>query len=189
MIEDFRRDLGSFRDPSGYVFSNDRKIIRSMSSGALSEFEAARNSGLIQTAIDQHLLIDFQEAAIATLPSSVKGARGESLDNIIEHPRIPLITYPYEWTFLQLQDAALQHLNLQILALQHGFELSDASAYNMQFEAATPLHIDILSLRRYRDGRPWEGYGQFCSQFLFPLLMESELGLPFQRGQAVALVA
>jgi ribosomal protein L11 methylase PrmA len=111
----------------------------------------------------------------------LRGARGETPVALLEHPRIPLISYPYEWTFPQLRDAALRHLELQLLALEHGFELSDASAYNMQFDQGLPLHVDVLSLRRYREGRPWEGYNQFCRQFLFPLLLESERGIPFQR--------
>ena len=75
----------------------------------------------------------------------------------------------------------MQHLDLQLLALTFDFELSDATAYNMQFDAGLPLHIDVSSLRRYKDGRAWEGYNQFCRQFLFPLLLESVAGLPFQR--------
>jgi len=181
MTQVFQRDPGSFRDPSGYVFTDGNRIIRSISPSALKEFEAVKVSGLLEVAIKRQLLIDCQPVSDGALSIVGKGGRGETPDALIEHPRIPVISYPYEWTFTQLKDAALRHLDLQMLALAYDFELSDATAYNMQFAAAGPLHIDVLSLRHYLDGRPWEGYNQFCRQFLFPLLIESTLGIAFQR--------
>jgi ribosomal protein L11 methylase PrmA len=176
-----QRDPGSFRDTSGYVFSDGVRVFRTLSRAAQHEYDAALDCGLLDEATQQGLLIGSREVPVADLPMNVRGARGEIATRMLEHPRVPVISYPYEWTFSQLRDAALRHLELQLLALRHDFELSDATAYNMQFDAGDALHIDVLSLRRYRPGRPWEGYNQFCRQFLFPLLIESSLGIPFQR--------
>ena len=181
MSAGFARDPGSFRDPAGYVFSDGERIVRSLSAAARVRLDQARASGLLDAAADRQLLVDTRPVAAASLPIAGGGARGEAADDFVEHPRIPLVSYPYEWTFGQLKDAALAHLALQILALDHGFELADGTAYNMQFGPSGPLHIDVLSLRPYREGRPWDGYNQFCRQFLFPLLLESVAGLPFQR--------
>jgi ribosomal protein L11 methylase PrmA len=180
-VAGFQRNPGSFRDPSGYVFSDGERILRGLNKTGTLEFESARTCGLLSKAFEKGLLIDSRVVDASALGNSLTGARGEIPVQVIEHPRIPLITYPYEWTFEQLRDAALQHLDLQLLALAHNFELSDATAYNMQFDVGLPLHIDVLSLRRYRDGRPWEGYNQFCRQFIYPLLLENALGVPFQR--------
>lgn len=112
--------------------------------------------------------------------STFLGARGEQIVAVFEHPRIPFISYPYEWTFSQLKDAALTHLDLQLIAFEHGFVLSDATAYNIQFLSGRPIHIDCMSLRRYSEGQVWEGYNQFCRQFLLPLLIEAWSGCAFQ---------
>lgn len=181
MTKALLRDPASFRDPAGYVFSDGFRILRSVGPAARAEFEAASASGLLQAASERGLLIASDSVAPGSVDFDALGARGESTDYLLEHPRLPLITYPYEWTFSQLQDAALAHLDLQLLALEHDFELSDATAYNMQFATGGPLHIDVLSLRRYRKGTPWQGYNQFCRQFLFPLLLESERGIAFQQ--------
>ncbi len=182
MTERFRRNPGSFRDPSGYVYMDAAggRVLRGLSADGAEQYEAARRSGLLSVACEKGLLIASHPVEASTIGGALPGARGEKLANVVEHPEIPLITYPYEWTFGQLQDAALQHLDLQLLALEYDFELSDATAYNMQFDAGLPLHIDVSSLRRYRDGKPWEGYNQFCRQMLFPLLLEGELGIAFQ---------
>jgi ribosomal protein L11 methylase PrmA len=96
----------------------------------------------------------------------------------VEHPRIPFISYPYEWSFPALKAAALLHLNLHLEALQHNVNLCDASAYNVQFVGARPVFIDLLSMRRYRDGEFWLGHRQFCEQFLNPLLLRAYFGIP-----------
>ncbi|WP_372015806.1 hypothetical protein [Pseudoxanthomonas sp. 10H] len=181
-MSDFTRDPGSFRDPSGYVFSDGERVLRTLGERGRERYEAARASGLLEEACARGLIIASQVAP-GGFEDALRGARGEKPLQVIEHPRIPVITYPYEWTFTQLRDAALQHLRLQLLALEYDFELSDATAYNMQFGTgqALPLHIDVLSIRPYRPGAPWEGYNQFCRQFLFPLLLEGVGGVAFQR--------
>jgi ribosomal protein L11 methylase PrmA len=96
---------------------------------------------------------------------------------VVEHPRLAFVSYPYEWSFRLLKAAALLHLDLHLAALDHGMTLSDASAYNVQFLGARPLFVDLLSLRRYREGEFWDGHSQFCHQFLNPLLLRALLGV------------
>ena len=61
---------------------------------------------------------------------------------------------------------------------EHGVTLSDATAYNIQFDGVRPVFIDRLSFRRYVDGQFWLGHRQFCEQFLNPLLLRSMFGIP-----------
>ena len=84
---------------------------------------------------------------------------------------MPFISYPYEWSFSQLKDAALLTLKIQKIALEHGMSLKDASAYNIQFVKGKPLLIDTLSFEKYAEGRPWVAYRQFCQHFLAPLAL------------------
>ncbi|MFX8840813.1 hypothetical protein ABTM78_20880, partial [Acinetobacter baumannii] len=59
--------------------------------------------------------------------------------------RVSTISYPYEWCFSQLKDAALATLEIQTVAMDHGMSLKDASAYNIQFHEGRPTLIDSLS--------------------------------------------
>jgi ribosomal protein L11 methylase PrmA len=99
---------------------------------------------------------------------------------VLEHPRLAFISHPYEWSFWGLRAAALLTLELHRDALQHGISMSDASAYNVQFDGPNPVLIDYLSFRRYQDGEMWAGHKQFCEQFLYPLLLTAHTGVPFQ---------
>ena len=73
---------------------------------------------------------------------------------IIKPEPIPFISYPYEWCFSQLQDAALTTIRILKRALEFGMSLKDASAYNIQFLRGKPILIDTLSFEKYREGAP-----------------------------------
>ena len=108
--------------------------------------------------------------------SAIRGVE-DSARYVLEHARIPFVSYPYEWSFYGLKAAALLHLDLQIDALRRDVQLADASAYNVQFCGARPVFIDVLSFRRYQAGDYWQGYRQFCLQFLNPLLLRALTGV------------
>jgi ribosomal protein L11 methylase PrmA len=177
-----RRDAGSFRDPSGHVFHDGERVLRTVHASAVKHVKPILRSKVLNKLADKGLLIrtELIELSAAKL-KKLTGARGEAPSMVLAHPRIPFISYPYEWVFSQLQDAALAHLRLQLAALEVGFTLSDATAYNMQFSNGRPLHIDVLSLRPYAEGEAWAGYNQFCRQFLLPLLIEAWAGIGFQK--------
>ncbi|MGH2670734.1 MAG: methyltransferase, partial [bacterium] len=99
---------------------------------------------------------------------------------VLEHDRVPVVSYPYEWTCSMLRDAALLHLDLLERALARGFVLKDATPYNVQFLGARPVFIDVLSFARYQPGDPWAGYNQFCKMMLYPLMLEAYKRVPFQ---------
>ncbi len=164
---------GSFRDPSGQVFRAGDRIFRTVTDRAASDYEHMRDAGLLE-----RLAVDGLLTGTAEVDPGVLGEHGEDARYVLEHPKIPFITYPYEWTFSALKTAACLHLDLHLQLLEHDVTLSDASAYNVQFIGPKPTFIDTLSLRRYRDGEYWLGHQQFCDQFLNPLLLRAHLGLP-----------
>jgi hypothetical protein len=84
---------------------------------------------------------------------------------------VDFISYPYEWCFSQLKDAALTTLRVQKVAMNYGMTLKDASAYNIQFHNGKPILIDTLSFEKYEEGTPWVAYRQFCQHFLAPLAL------------------
>ncbi len=99
----------------------------------------------------------------------------------LSHERLPFVSYPYEWPFSMLKDAALLQLRLTSAALAEGLMLKDASPYNIQWRGSQPVFIDVGSFERARAGEPWAAYRQFCMLYLYPLLLESYRGVPFQQ--------
>ena len=90
-----------------------------------------------------------------------------------EHERIPFVSYPYEWPFSMLKDAALLQLDLNLAAIEVDMISKDSSPYNVQFKGAKPVFVDVGSFERLREGEPWVGYRQFCMLYLYPLLLQS----------------
>ena len=178
---------GSFRDPSGSVHLVGRRVFRTVLPPARDDFEAAEERGFLSRLVDEgrlvpHRRVDAAEAAGLGLDAPV----------VLEHPRLPFVSWPYEWPFPALRAAALFHLDLQLDALAAGFTMSDASAFNVQFRGPEPVFVDTLSFRRYRDGEYWLGHRQFCEQFLNPLLLHALVGVPYSswfRGSPEGLPA
>lgn len=181
MSELLRRDPGSFRDPGAYIFQSKDRVIRAITADVEERFGKVYDSGVLHRLADNGLMIDCTRLNSMTRELSVlRGARGEQFAAFYEHSRVPFISYPYEWCFSQLKEAALAHLNLQIAAFDEGFVIKDATAYNIQFVNSVPCHIDVASVVPYEEGQFWSGYNQFCRQFLLPLLLESWSGVRFQ---------
>lgn len=154
----------SFRDPSGFLFTRNGKLYRQVNQGYKKDYDHLIASGLYDKLVSNKLLVRHTEVDIqAAIPSlSYK---------ILEPERIPFISYPYEWCYSQLRDAALLTLRLQRIALKHEMSLKDASAYNIQFQNGKPLLIDTLSFEIHQEGSPWVAYRQFCQHFLAPLAL------------------
>ena len=155
----------SFRDPSGFIFSHSGCIYRQVNTGFASSYDAFIESGLYDRLVGRGLLVAHEEITDGSVPRSADCYR------ILKPQQIPFISYPYEWSFSQLKDAAMLTLRVQHEALKHGFVLKDASAYNVQFTDSRPVFIDTLSFDRYETGKPWVAYKQFCQHFLAPLAL------------------
>ena len=156
----------SFRDPSGFVFYRDGILYRQVRQSYRTHYDLLMQSGLYSDLAAAHLLIAHTE-------DPVESAAAEDAYRVLRPERLVLISYPYEWCFSQLQDAALLTLDVQKRALNAGMWLKDASAYNVQFSNGKPILIDTLSFERYDEGGPWAAYRQFCQHFLAPLALMS----------------
>ena len=164
---------GSFRDPESRVFYSGDEVYRALSTDGLSDFDALAATGLLE---DERVVRTERAENVAALEQLLVHEPAA----VLRHERIPFVSYPYEWTFSMLKDAALVQLDLLLAALEHDLVLKDSTPYNIQFKGAKPLFVDIGSFERIREGEPWVGYRQFCMLYLYPLLLLSAKGVPFQ---------
>ena len=158
----FRIEPSSFRDPSGFIFYHNGTPYRQINNIAEYDFKLLCESGLYNELVSKEYLISHEKC-------DVSPPQKEVAFTVIKPEIVPFISYPYEWSFSQLKDAALLTLKIQQMALKYGMSLKDASAYNIQFLRGKPVHIDTLSFEKYPKGQPWHAYRQFCQHFLSPL--------------------
>jgi SAM-dependent methyltransferase len=162
----------SFRDPANQVFYADGQVFRGLRGAAVEDWRALAATGFFSRMVEQG-------GICATEPAAEQDTAG-GFDLVLRHDRIPFISYPYEWTFSMLRDAALVHLEILAAAVPEQMITKDGSAYNLQWRGGQPTFIDIGSFERLTDGEPWAGYRQFCQTMLYPLLLQAHLDLDFQ---------
>jgi hypothetical protein len=154
---------GSFRDPSGFVFEREGRLYRQVNNVYKDNYDQLLSSGLYKALTEQGLLVRHGEVDLSPPDSHLAY-------KIIAPRRVSFISYPYEWCFTQLKEAALVMLKIQKTAFDFGMSLKDASAFNVQFEDGKPFLIDTLSFEKLQL-KPWVAYRQFCQHFLNPLLL------------------
>lgn len=154
----------SFRDPSGFLFQRDGVLYRQVNVVGQEAYDGLMTSGLYEELVGEGALIPHSEIDRAS-------AQPQLAYKVIQPEPLSFISYPYEWCFGQLRDAALATLKIQKRALKYGMSLKDCSAYNIQFRGQRPVLIDTLSFETYAEGEPWVAYRQFCQHFLAPLAL------------------
>jgi ribosomal protein L11 methylase PrmA len=157
-------EKSSFRDNSGFIFYDQGEIFRAITYSYKNDYDHLIQSGLYNYLVEEKLLVPHSEEVLSDKFDT-------KIYKVIQPDKIDFITYPYEWCFSQLKDAALTTLKIQKAALKYGMTLKDSSAYNIQFFRGRPILIDTLSFEIVNDGEPWQAYNQFCKNFLVPLAL------------------
>ena len=170
---------GSFRDRSGRVFYRRGNVYRGLNAEAIANWRLLATKEFFGRFVADGNVVNTEEVE----PSSVglgEGVGGGRWEAVLRHDRIPFVSYPYEWTFGMLREAAALHLRLLDAALDEDMILKDSSAFNVLWRGAQPVFIDIPSFVPLRPGAAWEGYRQFCQTMLFPLMLQAYRNVPFQ---------
>jgi hypothetical protein len=167
---DSRIEPGSFRDPESRVFYAGDGVYRALSQEGLSDFETLSQKRFWKRSSDEGEIVRTE---LVEDPESLPEGLVKEAAGVLRHERIPFVSYPYEWTFSMLKDAALLQLDLNLAALEEDMILKDSTPYNVQFKGAQPVFVDVGSFERLREGEPWVGYRQFCMLYLYPLLLLS----------------
>lgn len=160
-----KTDKGSFRDPAGFIYFDDKDVLlRQVNKTYGSNFQKLKSTGLYDCLVEQNWIVKHEEIS----------SKSESVHIILKPEIVSPITYPYEWPFSKLKDAALLTLDIQKESVSRGMKLKDASPYNIQFVKEKPIFIDTLSFESItEDDYSWTPYKQFCEMFLGPLCLMS----------------
>lgn len=158
----------SFKDPSGFIFEADGKVYRQVNKLYAAQYQQLMQSGLYNTLIANNQLLPH-----TVVDENITGDT-EWYTTLLPE-QLSFISYPYEWCFDELRDAALLTLSLVRTSLEYGMILKDATPFNIQFHKGRPVFIDTLSFDIYTPSKPWVAYRQFCETFLFPLYLEHYL--------------
>ena len=178
-------NAGSFRDRDGRVYHFQNRVFRGLSEAALESFRQLQEKPFYIKLAESGKLIGTREVSSNEnpIPDDVQAQWA----GFLEHDPVPVISYPYEWTFSMLKAAAELQLHLVERAVSNGFTLKDATPYNIQFVGRKPVFIDIPSFEPLVEGEPWSGYRQFCEMFLFPLFLQAYKGCNFQPFMRAAI--
>jgi len=148
-----QRHPASYRDPSGFIFKHEGKVYRQVNQVFKEDFDKFISSGLYDELVKDQLLIPHQ-----VIDENLTG--DQDWYTTLQPQFIRFISYPYEWCFDMLKDAALLILRLANIAMQYGIILKDASPYNIQWHNGKLIFIDTLSFEKYDETKPWIAYRQ-----------------------------
>ena len=157
------------------MFTTPDGLFRALSPAGMDDWQALAESRLWRELQDEGRVVATERADIGAIPDLLAGEAA----GVLRHERMPFVSYAYEWPFSMLKDAALLQLELNQRALRAGLALKDATPYNVQWRGTRPVFIDVGSFERLRPGEPWAGYRQFCTLFLYPLMLQAYKDLPF----------
>jgi 2-polyprenyl-3-methyl-5-hydroxy-6-metoxy-1,4-benzoquinol methylase len=168
-----QKEPGSFRDPAGGIFYQEKKVYRWVLNDSDQFYQTFVSSDFFQKLVRTNYFIptwitDPNNNFLFNDPSFVTDPTCKIV--CFEHERLEFLSYPYEWTFAMLKDAAQHTLDLQQLLLHENLSLKDATPYNIQFRFTQPVFIDLCSIENMSRNGIWIAYNQFCQMFLYPLL-------------------
>ena len=172
-IKDLEFNPQSWFDDHGRVFGYNGRIYRGIYKEHIEFVEELLLSGLINKLIENEL---FPETEIAEIIS-------DEFPLILEHKKIDSITYPYEWSFSMLKDAAKVILEVNRIANEFGYQLKDCHGYNVLFDKLTPKFIDFGSFIKYdKFNCDWFALDEFVRYYLYPLKFWSKGHSYFSRN-------
>lgn len=139
-------------------------LYRAVGGEKASFYKELFDRGIIQQLITKGFLVETKLTSLQL----------DGYDLVLEHRRVPFVSYPFEWCAEMLRDAALLVCDLQIELYQHGLVLKDPHSWNLLFDGPQPIYVDLGSLTPVGQHGPSLGHDSFCRFTLYPLIMMSQ---------------
>ena len=174
----------TFRDPAGHVLLLNDRVLRFVTNQGAQALRSFLNTNAARELLARRQLVKttFLDADIRELGLALPG--DESTPNsgaewvVVEHEQIGPRSFPYEWSPRMLHAAGSLMLDLAEGPLEENFSIKDATPYNVLFNGAQPIFVDVLSFESRDAHDPtWLPFNQFVRTILLPLLMNKYFGL------------
>jgi hypothetical protein len=150
----------SFGDAAGRVFIWNEDIYRGIAAPLAKFFASLLADGVIDRLVNQGLLIETRASDVAL----------DGYEMVLQHRRLPFVSYPDEWSAPMLHDAARLIIGLALELVSAGLVLKDSHPWNVLFEGTRPVYVDVTSIARLNQCG-WAAYHEFCIYCLNPLLL------------------
>lgn len=143
-------------DDVGKVFIGKTKVLRAINNKYISHIKELFDSGL---------LYELQEKEL--FPKTyVSNQKIDGFELVIEHEKIDVVTYPYEWSPEMLRSAGNCILDVNEIANKYGYELKDAHPFNIIFKYNKPMFVDLGSFIKRRSKNGFLAYQEFHDYFI-----------------------
>lgn len=125
-------------DSAGEVFTDGRRILRGIFPGKAPE---------VQKALSLYQRCGLSSRGLVKTTEVSENWSQLGYDMVLEHERVPFITYAHEWPAEMLKESALLQIDLAQELDRSGFVLKDSGASgNVLFHGPRPVFVDFLSI-------------------------------------------
>lgn len=165
MVSDVCDSTSLIPEPASQVDDVGRVV---WSNGRVLRLIADRYVGFYRDLIaNTHIQSLYDRGLVSTMisPTLVNGYQ-----LVLEHRRIPIVSYAPEWSSEMLKDAMLLLLDLNAELLKHGLTLKDAHPYNILFDTTVPQFVDWGSICSVDSLQHWP-YLEFRGRMLLPWML------------------
>jgi hypothetical protein len=146
----------------GRVFFWQGRLFRGINGDSVPAVQKMFECGLVARLVSEHLLVN----------SWLTDLHLEGYGLVVEHEVVPVTTYPREWSFSMLRDAALLVLRLNEIAISYGYQTKDCNGYNVLFGSGGPVFVDLGSFVEVRTRADLLlSYKEFLRSYYYPLQM------------------
>ena len=149
-------------DPAGKVFYHSGKVYRSVNNESLPLAK--------KILADRRCEHFFEKGLIRTRFADIKL---DNCESVLEHEKIPFVTYCQEWSPIMLKEAALSLCDLSLELAKSGLALKDAHPWNFHFNKCRPYFVDFGSIVELDQSFKWPCH-EFRRHILFPLWLFSK---------------
>lgn len=168
-VESATRNPFSVVDRDALLLSHNDVFLRGVKGDLARDLQAALDCGLIADLMSKKLIPETYKSDIVI----------EGYDLVLCHQRLEFVSYPHEWSFSMLRDAAYLALTVSEIANTYGFQLKDPHSYNIVFDNNKPVFVDVGSLVRSQSmlcepEAKISTYQEFLSCYYYPLYLWSK---------------
>lgn len=153
----------SFRDPVARVVNENGVYKRYIFADYKQEYDHLMNTGLFDELVKKKLLINHNEIS--------ECEKNITIYKKILPDQLEFQSYPFEWCFEQWKKALITYFQINLIALNYGMILKDATPYNFYFKNGKALLFDTTSFAFFKENDKWQAYRQLCEEFLGPFLL------------------